>query len=268
MRKYIFLCILYNKYCEESETILSFINTMTHRIDNKKSQDIDLWVWDNSINSDYLDNNSCFCQENNIGYVGHGKNEKLGTIYNRFILDNKDNYLLIFDDDSTVSQEYVDQVLGVTQHKEIYVGIPKVYSKLGSLYSPAKFGLVKGKHFNDIKSGYHSGLVAIASGMVINCSKILERGVSFDEYLSLYGIDTDFFLTTQRENIQIYVFDVNLKHDLSFYNEEHKSIKKKRLLNFLKSNLYISKKRGLRYYILFLLYSIFVLAKNVRLFCP
>ncbi|KXI22146.1 glycosyltransferase [Photobacterium sanguinicancri] len=265
MRKFILLCVLYNKKCDESETIESFCSSDYYLPKNNKVE-VELHVWDNSTDNVVFEYNKKYCDNNDIHHHFNGNNEFLSVVYNKFLHEYNSDFILIFDDDSNVSNEYLNGVTRAAEEVEFHVGIPKIVSQLGSIYSPAKFGLVKGKHINDISCGFHSGLVAISSGMVVNCKKVISEKISFDEKLNLYGIDTDFFLCLARKGIPLYVFDVNITHDLSVFNIESKKVKRKRFLNLIKSNVHIAKKRSNFHLLLFLLYIPLVFIKNIKLF--
>lgn len=261
MKKIIILCVLYNKKCISSNTINTFINSKIHNYEN-----VELHIWDNSLNLEIAEFNKSYIYDHDIYYHTSGKNKALSIIYNDFINKYKDDYLLILDDDSEINDKYIDEVIKLLNNDIFYVGVPKIISQLGEMYSPAKFGLVKGKHFKSIHCGFHNNLTAISSGIIINCNKIITKEVLFDENLNLYGIDTDFFVSLNKKQIPIYVLDVNINHDLSIFNVEAKKTKKYRFLNMMKANLYISKKRGSLYYICFIIYMVLVYMKNINLF--
>lgn len=262
MLKYTVLCVIYNKKCDMSETIKSLLSNSSHVFQGC----FEINVWDNSTNNDISEYNKYYCNNNNIHYHGSRFNESLSKVYNIFLENKENDYLIILDDDTNVSKKYMEEVDFLANNIDFQVAVPKINSPEGYLYSPAKFGLVKGVHFIDIKSGYHNNLVAIASGVFINCISMRDNNISFDEKLSLYGIDTDFFLTLNRKKIKLYVMNIFVNHDLSYFNEEVNIVKRKRLINHLVSGLYLSKKRGLLYFMLFLIYLPLVIIKKYKIF--
>ncbi|GHA38914.1 glycosyltransferase [Photobacterium aphoticum] len=261
MRKIVILCVLYNKKCTSSNTVNTFRNSKYRNSDN-----VELHIWDNTVNLEIAEFNKLYIYDRNIHYHSSGENKALSIIYNDFINNYRDDYLLILDDDSEVNDKYIYEVIKLLNNDMFCVGVPKIISQIGDMYSPAKFGLVKGKHFKTIHCGFHNNLTAISSGIVINCNKIISKEVSFDENLSLYGIDTDFFVSLNKKQIPTYVLDVSLSHDLSIFNVESVKTKKFRFLNMMKANLYISKKRGWGYYTCFIIYMVLVYMKNINLF--
>ncbi|PSW70445.1 hypothetical protein C0Z01_06430 [Photobacterium kishitanii] len=260
MSNIIILCILYNKKCIDSNTFNTFKNSKFH-----DSENVELHIWDNSLNLDITEFNKCFIYDQNVYYHTSGKNEALSIVYNKFINKYADDFLLILDDDSEINDKYISEAIKLTSNDLFYVGVPKIISQIGEMYSPAKFGLVKGKHFKNISCGFHYDITAISSGIIINCNKIISNKILFDEKLNLYGIDTDFFVSLNKKQIPIYVLDVDINHDLSIFNVESKKTKRYRFLNMMKANLYISKKRGSFYYICFIIYMMLVYMKNVNL---
>lgn len=265
MSRFILLCVVYNKKCAEAETILSFYNCL-RQLNKYRNATIELHVWDNSNDIEIINFNKKYCKEQCIYHHFSGSNEFLSVVYNNFLLKYKYDFLLIFDDDSKVSYEYINAVIDSTECADFHVAVPRIISQEGTFYSPAKFGLVKGKHLNSISPGFYSDLVSISSGIVIDCKKIISKQVKFDENLNLYGVDTDFFLSLIRKGIAIYVLPVWLEHDLSIFNRETNLIKRKRLLNLLKSNLYIARKRSCFHFFCFLIYIPLVFFKNIKVF--
>jgi len=264
--KYIFLCVIYNKKYDESETVITFFNSINNACNNELNFQSELHVWDNSTDDEVSTYNARSGSSDCITYHSSGKNEKLSVIYNKFINDYPDSVLIIFDDDSNISSSYMRAVLNLDQKHEFSIAVPRVISQTGNMYSPAKFGLVKGKHLENISSGFHSGLVAITSGVAINCNRVIQEGLFFDKRLNLYGVDTDFFLSASYKKIDIYVLDVYIDHDLSYFNEEKVKIKRARFLNLMKSNFHISRKRSLAHVLLYVIYALLVFMKNIKLF--
>lgn len=265
MRKIILLCVIYNKKCSESETMLSFFSCKS-TLSQDRDTNIELHVWDNSTDRNVLEFNKKYCAKNFINHDFNGNNEFLSVVYNKFMYRHKDDFLLILDDDTNVSKEYTESVVKSVQSVRFHVAVPKIISQRGDVYSPAEFGLVKGRHLDDIASGFHHDLVAISSGMLIDCKKILSENIKFDETLNLYGIDTDFFITLAKRKIKLYVLPVSINHDLSCFNMESNVVKRKRLLSLIKSNIHIAKKRSLLHFIAFLFYAPLVVLKNIKVF--
>ncbi|WP_217542764.1 hypothetical protein [Vibrio metschnikovii] len=253
-------CVVYNDFFSDSLTIKSFLDSI--RKSNFKNVYFDLFVWDNSTLQCFIDANAKFADENRFTVFGNGRNNSLSVVYNKVIDLVDSDFICIFDHDSNVDMKYLNQVHNATFYPELTVAVPKVFSQLNLMYSPAKLGIVRGIHLSDIQVGFHKDLTAITSGTFINIPKLKASNVCFDEKLTLYGVDTLFFWTLSEKNVPIYVLDVKLSHDLSCFNNEPKDIKIKRLANLRSSNLYFAKKRGRFYYILSFFYWFLVSLKK------
>lgn len=246
------LCVSFNSFICDSVTIETFLNAKKNiNLNNSKMRVV---VWDNSTESKYIEENKVFAREKNISIFGDGENHSLGWVYNIFLNDIKVDFLCLFDDDSNITRDYLIEVDSVILDFDISVAIPRVFSQLGSMYSPAKLGIVRGIHLDKINTGFHYGLTAITSGTLLNVKNIKSSQVFFDESLSFYGVDTLFFLALKTKKIPVYVFEAEMPHNLSFFNEEPHEVKKFRAKNLKNSNIYIAKKRGLFFYLLSLLY--------------
>lgn len=246
------LCVSFNSFISDSVTIKTFFKA-EEDVDFKNSK-MRVVVWDNSTESKYIEGNKLFALENNFSIFGDGTNHSLGRVYNTFLNDIDADFLCLFDDDSNITRDYLIEVDSVILDFDISVAIPRVFSQQGSMYSPAKLGIVRGVHLDKIDTGFNCGLTAITSGTLLNVKNIKSSHVFFDESLSFYGVDTLFFLALKAKKIPVYVFDVKMNHNLSFFNEEPYEVKKFRAKNLKNANIYIAKKRGLFFYLLSVLY--------------
>lgn len=235
------LVVIYNKSLVDNITIRSVKTSV------ELFPDFEIIVWDNSTDIDFRADNESHAKEMSLTYLTDNENSKLSYIYNKIINDFYFDYLIISDDDSEYSEEYFCQLNNILQ-KDPIVTIPRVYAR-NKLRSPAKMGLIVGKHLNCIEPGIHKNLIAITSGMVIS-SKIKEiMSPVFDENLSFYGVDTDFFLRLSEHNVSVNVMNVNLVHEMSMYSESYKLTKKNlsnnfRYINNKKATIYICSKKS------------------------
>ncbi len=94
--KFVLLCVLYNKKCDNSETIKSF--NRSNCFPSMNVINVELHVWDNSDDDNIRSYNQNFCDENNVLHHSSGNNEKLSFIYNKFVRDYTDDILLVFDE--------------------------------------------------------------------------------------------------------------------------------------------------------------------------
>lgn len=232
---------MYNKKLIDNVTIKSA------KLAEESFHDFEIIVWDNSTDSELHACNEKFAKEMSLTYLSDNENSKLSYIYNKITSEFQFDYLIISDDDSEYSEEYFDHLKKSLQNDPI-VTIPRVYVT-NKLRSPARMGLIVGKHLDSIVPGMHKNLIAITSGMVIS-SKL--KGIMspvFDENLSFYGVDTEFFLRLSEHNISVNVMDVDLVHEMSMHSESYKLTKKDlpnnfRYLNNKKATIYICNKKS------------------------
>ncbi|NYU09314.1 hypothetical protein A8O28_00870 [Enterobacteriaceae bacterium CCUG 67584] len=250
------LVVIYNKHIENNITITSATGAA------KLFSDFEIIVWDNSTDSEYRSTNECYAQEHSLIYLTNNDNAKLSWVYNKIIKEHQYDYLIISDDDSEYSEEYFNKLQSALLEGHL-VSVPQIYVN-DKLRSPAKMGLIVGKHLDGIESGTHKNLIAITSGMVIS-SKL--KGIMtpiFDENLSFYGVDTEFFLRLSQHNIPLHVLNVRLTHEMAMHSEEYKLRKKDlsanfRYINNKQATIYICKKqsyfRGMLAKVYYLLYE-------------
>lgn len=236
------LCVVYNTKVSESTTVNSYNENMSNLLLN--NVETNLVIWDNSTNQDIKNINTAFCGLHNIALWATGNNESLSWVYNKVIKQVDSDFLCLFDNDTYVSASYLRAVDSIIILQNTTVAIPKIFSQQGSMYSPAKLGLVRGRHLKSIKEGFHQDITAITSGTLINIDRLQSSGIFFDENLNLYGVDTFFFWQLSKRKVPIFVLDVEMNHDLSVFNEEPVPIKLKREHNLRLSNEYIARKRG------------------------
>ncbi len=236
--KLVLLIVLYNQDLESSESLKSFL-----RYKDRYSGIIKLCIWDNSpipmLDKEVLNNIYA-----NSAYYHYPTNAPLSFAYNRIADNNKDSdYIMIFDQDSMITSEYVDKVLyGIEQCPDINLFIPRIIHN-GTVLSPAKRYLHRGKF--PYETNIHGIIsskkfIGIMSGMCVRINLITNRIVRFDENLRLYGIDSKFSLDYSRRMSNLMVIDHTLGHNLSIFEEEDIETKKKRFISRFKSSLYYS----------------------------
>jgi hypothetical protein len=255
------LVVIYNKYLEDIQSISSFM-----RVDDDFDAfyDRNVIVWDNSTLDIHRDRNKYFCIREGYNYLSEKKNCSLSYVYNKVLHSNVFDYIVISDDDTRYDDIYLSQ-LHLFIKKRYLVAVPQVYSQ-GRLFSPAKLGLIVGKHISSVQSGVNHGLIAITSGVIIKKEIFECHNVKFDENLSFYGIDTDFFINISNKSIPLYVLDSIISHDLSMESHssasESSEMKKFRYYNNKKATLYINKKRSIFLFLLTKVY--YFLYENIK----
>lgn len=212
--KKVFIVVLYKENISQCKTLLSFKG-----IDLFKNQNNFFVIWDNSPGYEnerfsYVDFFSC----SKIEYVHTPKNMSLAKIYNQSVKKHFADVYCLFDQDSSISRKDYDQYLDsvILNHSSVNVFIPQIFSN-GRLFSPGKSFLSHGSHFSALYPGCHknSFYTAITSGMVVRSRVFFERNIWFNESLTLYGIDFDFFRRYRRRDPYFFLLDVTLDHDLS-----------------------------------------------------
>ena len=193
------LIVIYNKKCEDSITI--------KKIFPYKNQ-INIIVFDNS---DENNENERFCNNNNIKYYTEHKNIGLSKAYNSIISKiemNDDNFLLILDDDTNITNEYINKIIEISNNKkenlyDIYVPIAKSNNKIISPSNTQFDCRVKAiKKIDDIDL---KKITAINSCSFIRMSVF--KNIKYNENLFLDYVDHDFFRKARKEKIKIKVLN-------------------------------------------------------------
>ncbi|CAD5354675.1 glycosyltransferase family 2 protein [Citrobacter freundii] len=236
------LVVIYNKKLEVNVAVNSVKESQ------RTFENFDVIVWDNSDDEKILEQNQNYATNNNITYRTEKKNCPLSYVYNKIINENKLDFIIISDDDTVYNRVYFAELEQELQ-RDYLVHIPQIYVN-GALKSPARMGIVVGKHLNSINPGLHPKLLAITSGMVINRKLCDIFSPLFDESLNLYGIDTDFFINLSKLNIPVNVLNTKLEHDMSMYDDGIVLSKREKLSNFRyvnskKATIYINFKRSI-----------------------
>jgi GT2 family glycosyltransferase len=185
------LIVLYNKKIKDSATIKSVLE-----IENKRN--LSLTIVNNGPEKiddfpEFQNKNSDF---DSIEFHEFLENKSLSKIYNKFINDNLDaDYYIIFDDDSIFKPELITNVAESSSD----ILLPLIISQNDQeIYYPT----INGKTIYSEGTTKVSGLMSISSGLTISnhFANLLskEYGQVFDEHFALYGIDTSFFIRTQR----------------------------------------------------------------------
>lgn len=239
-----FLTVIYNKPLDANVAVNS-AQTSAGMFEN-----FDIIVWDNSDNDFIRESNQEYANISNVSYLTENRNCSLSYIYNKVINNNNDDfdYIIISDDDTIYNENYFSEFLAYLD-MDYLVHIPQIYIN-GKLKSPAKMGVVVGKHLDAIVPGLHYNLLAITSGVIINKKLLDIINPLFDENLNLYGIDTEFFIKLTKKQVPINVLDVKLEHDMSIYDDgiilsRQEKLNNFRYINNKKATIYVNFKRSL-----------------------
>lgn len=254
--KKLYLTVLYKTKYSNSQTLQSF--SELHFGSNKNNFFV---VWDNSPESETkIQEVKEFLNTENVEYIHTPENIALSKVYNTCLEKYSDfDFLMIFDQDSKIIRKDFDSYLEktISENPDVNIFLPQIYSK-NKLYSPGKFWIFKGWHYKNLSIGIHKDkfYTAIMSGTCVRIDFLKENKITFNEELSLYGIDTCFFSDVRKIDSRFYVLDERLGHDLS-ESELEKLDKKKRTYSYLEACKKTARKN---YFHIFLicLYEIFL----------
>ncbi|SHM61951.1 glycosyltransferase family protein [Flavobacterium saccharophilum] len=234
------LVVLYKQKVSESSTLLTLINCKNHLTQKM------LFVWDNSPNP--LDEHEIIFLENqfkNFKYLNSQDNRSLSEVYNTVIKQIKFNKIFIFDQDTSLTDEYFELVdSSALNNTDVGIFLPFVKNK-NRVVSPLRFSVINFDHSKIIKKGrvLAKNKTAFASGLCIKEWIFKRDNIWFDQNLSFYGIDYKFILDYGDFNRYMYVIDYELKHSLSFTEEETKEVKIKRFDSNIAASFYLANAR-------------------------
>jgi GT2 family glycosyltransferase len=253
--------VLYNKKLTDSVTYNKIVAT---------NYPVEFLIFDNST-SDYK--NGAICVENKHKYLSVNENVGLSKAYNKifeYANDMQFDYIILFDDDSSISDDYFTKLEPHILNGEKIIA-PIICDANDNLWGPKEHANIS--FINYIKSKKvalsiekiktmesNNELSAINSGLVI--SKDVFSVYKYDERLFLDCVDWKFCDDMQKMNIQINYFEGKIIQDFHYDNSDkiitpgiHKRIlgRKKDLWNY-------SKKK----YLFYLSIVIFVHIKSTK----
>jgi hypothetical protein len=209
VRNCLILVTTYGKNLFDSKTLLSLAGLY---FDN--SVNFRLVVRDNNCLS--MCDQLCLLNFNfPIVYSHDGRNQSLSLVYNEAVLKNMDwfDIFVNLDDDTVLTQEYIDEVIRFCLSGTMPAAFPRIYSG-DRLISPGFNILGKGFGRRALRSGVARSrfFMAIMSGAVFSKAVFL-HGFKFNEMLEFYGIDTDCILKLRKDYPHFRVLDADLAHD-------------------------------------------------------
>ena len=238
------LVVIYNISCPDSKTCQA--------LSGLESEKLHIFIYDNSV-KDY--GNREYCLKIGWTYLGGTGNKGLSKAYNTCIDYLKQagctGYLCIFDDDSSIDQDYfrvLDQEISASG-SGIYA--PFLYSA-NRILSPF---LLSEKHrtvlLKDEASAFaadRTKLSAINSGMAVNLS--LFDGYRYDEHIFLDGVDHSFILDMRSAGSYVHILPYRCKHRFSGDEKPPLDVLDARFRIYVKDYSYIFRNRKLDYLIL------------------
>lgn len=236
------IVVLYNTLISDSKTMQSLMNTRL-----PKDINFELIICDNSTKK--IDQN--FNGIYNYTYVDMGGNKGLSKAYNAAIntckLDQKEGYILLLDDDTTLPIDYFDKMLYEIKKDKYQIIAPQVFDSVG-LLSPGimKNGVhcYRAKNLSEIS---YDNITLINSGLMLRTQ--LFKGYRYNEEQFLDYIDHSFIRDMKNNNVQIGISEAKIEQDFSINNDSYeKTIIR---FNILKKDLkvfYANQKNGKFWY--------------------
>jgi GT2 family glycosyltransferase len=211
--------VLYNKKLSDSVTY--------NRI-KETNYPIDFVIFDNST-SDYQNESACI--ENNHKYLSVNENVGLSKAYNRifeYATSMQYNYIILFDDDSSISEDYFLKLEQHLKNNEQVIA-PIICDANDKIWGPKEHAnismlkYIKSKREplsieKIIKMEKNNELSAINSGLVINYDVFSKY--TYDESLFLDCVDWKFCDDMQKMNIQINYFEGKIIQDFHYDNTD------------------------------------------------
>lgn len=197
------LIVIYNKVCEDSQTINSIYKWKDH---------IQLVVFDNSTTEN---KNSEYCRKEGILYFSKNKNLGLSKAYNYAIdhlpLQNQD-YIMVLDDDTCLNDAYVEEVLrSINLNYDVL--LPVVRSG-NIIISPTNIKFKCGsKIVDEVGQLDKNHISAINSGMVVS-SRVYEK-IRYNEELFLDCIDHEFMRLVRNNKCSLHILTNGIVQNFS-----------------------------------------------------
>lgn len=207
------LVVVYNKSCADSNSIKDI---------QKIAPDISVIIYDNSTKN-Y--GNEEFCMKQKFTYFSQNTNIGISKAYN-YVVDhmifNDGDYIIMLDDDTHLTQEYLNEAINTANTKKYDVILPIVQAN-GKIISPYNYYMnCRSKMVEDPKELVLSKVSGINSGMVINTS--LFKKVRYNEELFLDYVDYDFMRRVHSVNARITIMKSRIDQEFQFFNYDKKNM--------------------------------------------
>lgn len=207
------LIVIYNKACSNSSSIKDIRNY---------APNCTLIIYDNST-KDF--NNKSFCKKNGYIYFTQHKNVGISKAYN-FVLDhvsfNKHDYLIMLDDDTHLTQQYINEAKKKVRLNKYDVILPivKANKKIISPYN--YFMKCRSKIVDNPDDLILSKVSGINSGMIIHTR--LFKNVRYNEKLFLDYVDYDFMRRVHVAKGNINIMDSEINQEFQYFNYDKTDI--------------------------------------------
>lgn len=206
----VFLIVLFNQSPDESLSYQTLQKALV-----KITANYQIILFDNTPKQ-----SSYYTQDNRIIFCSNGKNSGLPIAYNfaaKQALTDKRKYLVIFDQDSVVTTQYIhtlwQELAKMTTNDAVLVPNIVCKNKLISPYILNSLGLARIQN----TSQQSPDLYAINSFSVISVAAIEKIGF-FDTFYWLDALDFHFFHRVHCQNLHVKRLDIAVEHNLSLIN--------------------------------------------------
>jgi GT2 family glycosyltransferase len=200
--------VLYKRQIDASETLVSL-----RRLDFVTlGFDVEVHIWDNSPTPLWPEQGTL---PPNWRYISSTSNDALSKAYNTLIRGTSRSYVMIFDQDSCVTETLFLRLRAGIEEVIADVFVPMIKHD-GRVISPGRLRWIKGAPLRAVHPGalLPKNFTAMMSGLCISRSALLRHGAQpFDERLRFYGIDTRFCRDLSQHGGAAYLYDAVLEHD-------------------------------------------------------
>jgi GT2 family glycosyltransferase len=220
MKKTIII-VFYNQSIEASNTFQTLMSNSQEFL----SEDISIILYDNSPNPQEFDQKRY--EDINISYKHDPRNLGIATAYNyawSIAKSNGSEWLVLFDHDTEVTRQYVQQMLEVKEVDRDIAAVVPIISCDGTLISPVFSNTLRPLQQDRPLAGVQQKpVMAINSGSLIKIS-FLNQINGFNESFALDYLDHWIFYEIYSKGFKVQVLDVSLEHELSVMDYSRVSV--------------------------------------------
>lgn len=209
MVKFYNVVVIYNSSLDESKTC--------QRLSTVSNHDLDIIIFDNS---DKKNNNKELAECRGWSYLTKGCNIGLSKAYN-CVLDylysqdiSSEDYVIWFDDDSEVTQDYFDVLENSIKTKNAKVFVPVIQGQDGKYWSPNYSRFFRNKqlkHFDEVIPDQKFNAINSCTAVKLD----IYKDYRYNEKLFLDQVDHSFFASQRNKNVKFCKLDIVIHHNFS-----------------------------------------------------
>jgi GT2 family glycosyltransferase len=206
--------VFYEQKIEQAKTFVSLSTALTSR--GLLQDEVNIVLYDNS--KEKQDFNTKDYPDLPFTYVHDPRNLGIATAYNyawAVAQENGSDWLLLFDHDTQVTKEYIDQImLHRSLNESVVAVVPKITTNqvmISPVYSDTLRPLANEKPTEGLQT---KPVMAINSGSLISVDFITEMG-GFNPRFALDYLDHWIFFEIYARGKKVLLLDVTLEHELS-----------------------------------------------------